>query len=671
MNVDWVERFDRFIQMFNDGAYQRQLEAMVTQGTGLRLEVSYLDLYSELEDLAVELLHDTGYLPRMSQVIQDRAKLLCAGNPEDYQCGLVNLPDSETRRMRGINFNDIGRLVQVKGTVLRVGVPEQVPVETTFICDTEGCTEEVTRSQTRRWIIKPEECDKCGGRRWSLDPRRSVYRERQIVKLYESWDDVGGSDSPRSTPIFLWDDLVNRVKPGDRVRIVGVPDVRESEKSDPEMSMELYVTANSVTQSNRETEETQFTPEETAKFSEEVSQEGFMDRLAGCISPTIYGNETVKKAILLQLVGGVPKSVGGDKKRGEIHIMLTGDAGTGKTTLIRAAAGLSPRGVFTTGTGSSKAGLTAAIVKDKDGQMGLDAGAMVLGNGGLMAVDEFDKMGADDRGAMHTAMESGVVAINKAGINAILNAKTSVLAACNPKMGRYNTSETLLKNLSDFPETLLSRFDGIFIFIDEGNKKLDEEKARHVDRSMREPETLSTQYDDRWMRRFITYAKTLKPRIPVEVGERIIRYYVDMRHAGRQSGNCVSITQRQQEALYRFTEASAKINLRAEATLADAENAIQVISYGLMQVGVDPDTGKMDIDALYTGIPKSMGEKIRLLPGVVREMEAEGQECYAEALIDYICQKWGIKHPEAEKIVNTGVSSGILFRPRVGVIKVS
>jgi replicative DNA helicase Mcm len=173
------------------------------------------------------------------------------------------------------------------------------------------------------------------------------------------------------------------------------------------------------------------------------------------------------------------------------------------------------------------------------------------------------------------------------------------------------------------------------------------------------------------MRRFIGYAKTLKPKIPVEVGERIIRYYVDMRDAGRRSGNCVSITQRQQEALYRFTEASAKINLRGEATLADAENAIEVISYGLEQVGVDPETGNMDVDALYTGIPKSMGEKIRRLPEAVHALEAEERECYFETLVDRICKDWGIKHPEAEKLVNTAVSSGLLFRPRIGIIKVS
>lgn len=668
--IDVEETFRQFIDLYDNGKYLKTLSFKALSGD-MKIEVDFMDLYDYSPEVAEKLLLEDINLNKINNVIKD---IMCqyTTSTEKTHISLINLPQEATKGLRKIDFGSIGKLIQIKGVILRASSSEQVLTETTYCCTSTECDYEETRAQNQRWTIRPDICPLCGNRKWNLVTRKSKYRKRQTINLFESWDD-GGRDSPQGVRVFLWDDLINTVSPGDRVQIVGIPDVREIEKGDPETKMELYITANSVTPLNREDEGDHFTDEEILDFKEKTKSDILLEDLASCISPSIHGNDVVKQAIILQLAGGVEKRIGIDEKRGTIHLLLTGDAGTGKTTLIKAAAYLSSRGIFTTGMGSTRAGLTASVSKDKEEGWVLDAGAMVLASGGLMAVDEFDKMRPEDRGAMHTALESGVVPINKAGINTVLTAKTSVLAACNPKLGRYNTSETLLKNLSDFPETLLSRFDAIFIFLDEGDIDKDRERAEYVDRTMRNPETTQQKFTEKWMRRFIAYSKTIKPKISEEVGRRIVEYYTGMRQAGRDAANSVAITQRQQEALYRFTEASARIHLREEATLEDAENAITTIGFSLKQVGIDPETGEYDINALYSGIPKTLGDRLRMLPGIVGKIEKSsitGEGCIETELREQLMGLWKLKYHDADRIINMALMENILFRPRSGVIKV-
>lgn len=666
MNIK--EEFMNFISLYDDGKYYR-LFKYKTNSDDSRVEIDFLDIEDYSSELA-DYISKTSNIDSWFKVMASTIMNEC-GNPEIMATiSIINLPEAMNISLRKIDFSNIGKLIQIKGVILRASSPEQVLIETTYRCSTSDCSREVVIPQNQRWIVKPTICSECGNRVWNLITRKSKYRTRQIINLFESWDE-GGKDSPFGVNIFLWDDLVNTVSPGDRVYIVGIPDVREIEKNDPETKMELYITANSIIQTNRENEGDHFTEDEINEFKERVESKTFLNDLSSCISPSIHGNEMVKKAIILQLAGGVEKKIGSDEKRGITHLLLTGDAGTGKTTLIKSAASLSSRGIFTTGMGITKAGLTASATKEGEKWV-LDAGAMVLANGGLIAVDEFDKMHADDRGAMHTAMENGICPINKAGINTILKAKTSVLAACNPKLGRYNTNETLLKNLSGFPETLLSRFDAIFLFLDEGDNKIDLERAIYVDKIMRGSSATQQKFTEKWVRRFIAYSKMINPKIPEPVGKRIIDYYMGMRQAGRQAGKSVAITQRQQEALYRFTEASARIHLREEAILEDAENAISIIGFSLKQVGIDPETGNYDVDAMYFGIPRTLQDKLRKLPHLVDKIQKSNVTsgtCSITDLRNALTIEWKISYFDADSIIQTAMKDGILFNPRSGEIQ--
>ena len=659
------DAFKSFLSMGRDGYYTNVLSGAVIMGK-TDVEVNFSDFYGYDPENAANLIRDDAYMADADDVIRVEARACTSPDHAEFKVRWVNLP--ETTSLKKVSFRDVGSLIQARGVLLRVSAPEQVPVNAVFRCANESCGNLVEKPQNQRWFESPDVCPSCGCRKFNLDVRKTTYRERQTIRLHEARDEVQTSDIPRATLAFLWGSLINSVNPGDKVVLTGVPDIRQVEKADPEHRMELFVTVNSIKALNRD-EENSFTPEEAAEFEAKVREPSMLRELAQCIAPSIYGNEVVKEAIILELVSGVSKWVGGDYKRGNIHILLAGDASTGKTTLIRAASSLSPRGIFSTGAGSSRAGMTAAVGRDKDeGGWTLDAGAMVLADHGLLAIDEFDKMKDEDRGAMHSAMESQIVAVNKAGFNTVLNAETSVLAACNPKMGRWNSSLTLLQNLNDFPETLLSRFDLIFVFTDDRNKELEEKRAAHVGLVMRGEAGIKPPLEYAWVKRFLGYVRRGKPTITEEVDERIKQFYTQMKEAGWES-NTVSITQRQQEALYRLAGASAKLHLRGETALEDAETAIRIMAFSLKQVGVDPETGKPDINALYSGIPTSLRDKLTKIREVVDRLSKSnltGQTADGDMLVSYLEENWKMSHGDIAKLLNTAQRENVIYQPRVG-----
>ncbi|TET72416.1 Minichromosome maintenance protein MCM, partial [Candidatus Bathyarchaeota archaeon] len=389
-------------------------------------------------------------------------------------------------------------------------------------------------------------------------------------------------------------------------------------------------------------------------------------------APSIYGLDHIKEAIMYLLFSGVPKELPDVRIRGDINVLLVGDPGTGKSQLLQFAARVAPRGLLTTGRGSTAAGLTAAVVREGGtGSFTLEAGALVLADMGVCCIDEMDKMREEDRGAIHPAMEQQVVSIAKGGIVATLNARTSILAASNPTLGRYNPYQTIAQNMN-LPVTILSRFDLIFVLRDIPESEKDTLMAEHILRlHMAAGTAVTPPLETEMLRKYISYSRRIDPVMTEEVVVNFRDFYVKMRTASLEGGeaSAVSITARQLESLVRMAEARARVHLREEVTVEDAEAVIALMQRSLEQVGIDVETGKIDIDILYTGKPRSLQMQLQKVLGVLSEMERIEGVVRDDDLFDALLSDHGVGRSEAARLIGVLMRDGTIYSPRPGYYK--
>lgn len=507
--------------------------------------------------------------------------------------------------IRDLDATNISHLVRIPGIV--IGASTLSSKATTLFIQCRNCqhSEELPVTGGITGVTLPRVCsrtktpgemtDQC-----PLDPYFVVHEkckfiDQQILKLQEAPDQVPVGELPRHIKISADRYLTNRVVPGSRCTLMGVFSIYQNKESKGSSNSAVairtpYLRAVGITS------EVDHTAKGNAIFSEEEEQEflemsrrpDLYDVFARCIAPSIYGNQDIKKAIACLLLGGSKKILpDGMKLRGDINVLLLGDPGTAKSQLLKFVEKVAPIAIYTSGKGSSAAGLTASVQRDTTTrEFYLEGGAMVLADGGVVCIDEFDKMRDEDRVAIHEAMEQQTISIAKAGITTILNARTSVLAAANPVFGRYDDLKTPGENI-DFQTTILSRFDMIFIVRDEHEKGRDERIARHVigiqigGRGLEEQTEAEISVEK--MKRYISYCKSrCAPRLSAEAAEKLSSHFVSIRrqiHSAEISANArssIPITVRQLEAIIRISESLAKLSLSPIATESHVDEAIRL-----------------------------------------------------------------------------------------------
>ncbi|UNI18852.1 DNA helicase [Purpureocillium takamizusanense] len=514
--------------------------------------------------------------------------------------------DADDVSIRNLDSMTIARLVRVPGIVIGASVMSSKATELHIQC--RNCQHQTTipvlggftgvslPRQCERKRVPNDHTPKC-----PLDPyfvmhEKSRFVDQQIIKLQEAPDQVPVGELPRHVLISADRYLTNRVVPGSRCTVMGIFSIyqnKASKNSNTGGAVAIrtpYLRAVGIQTDMDKTAKgaASYTEEEEQEFLEMSRRPDLYNIMADCIAPSIYGNRDIKKAILCLLLGGSKKILpDGMRLRGDINVLLLGDPGTAKSQLLKFVEKAAPISIYTSGKGSSAAGLTASVQRDQSTrEFYLEGGAMVLADGGVVCIDEFDKMRDEDRVAIHEAMEQQTISIAKAGITTILNARTSVLAAANPIFGRYDDMKTPGENI-DFQTTILSRFDMIFIVKDEHTREKDERIAKHVmgihmdGRGAEEIAESEIPVDK--MRRYLTYCKTrCAPRLSEEAATKLSSHFVAIRrqvHAAEMEANTrssIPITVRQLEAIVRITESLAKLTLSPIATEEHVDEAIRL-----------------------------------------------------------------------------------------------
>jgi replicative DNA helicase Mcm len=578
------------------------------------------------------------------------------------------LPREE--RIRRINSEHINKAIQVSGIVKSISMVQ--PLLTTAVFRCESCGNGYADvGQINQFLSFPQErCPECDGKRWLLVPQRSSYVDRQWMTVQEAIENLPPGQLPRDFKFELKGPLTHAASPGDRVKVVAVVDVLQKNPNDTDKELELYARAVDADVMNQE-EQLEITDAVKARIEDLAKSPNLDEMMIESLAPSLYGLKDEKLSCLLQLFGGVGKEVFGTRIRGDIHCLLLGDPGTGKSQLLRMTSELSPRGMFTTGRGASGAGLTASVIREKDQGYVLEAGALVISDRGYCGIDEIDKMNEDDRQAIHPAMEQQVVSINKAGINAELNCRCAIGAAGNPKDGKWDPYKTILHNM-DLPVTILNRFDLIWIIVDNSSDSQDESAASHV-LNYHSGRAVIPPIDSRTIKQFILYARHIKPALPAAVTAKIQRFYMSIRKQARESDkNTIMITLRQLESIIRVTEAHARLHLREEATEEDADIAIKLIQRSLQTAGMDPETGEVNLATWYQKTPTTFVEQRDAAIKIVQLLK-EGGKGDAAHIVDLQkgLEDKGISAEKASKVIATLLKDGTLFSPSMGKISVA
>jgi len=641
-----IDQVQEFLTHFKDksGAYKyvEEIDQMMAKKMQY-LVVDYNDLVSHPEiESSFNAKPDeilAAFAGAIKEILKERFPKYAEKIRHEIRVRIANYPIH--RGLRQINADVIGKMTSVSGMVVRSSEIKPLAQQLVYSCP-EGHATEATE-ETAFSFNAPSKCSvlKCPHRDLTLDPEKSRFIDFQIMRLQELPEDLPPGQLPHYIDVTVLQDLVDNARPGDRVILTGIVRIEQEQISGLHGKSGIYrlrIQGNHIeflggkgVKISRKTEREEISPDEENIVRSLAKNSDNYEKLIASFAPHIHGHDLIKEAILLLMVGSTQRILpDATKIRGDINIFLVGDPGTAKSEMLKFCARIAPRGLYTSGRGSTAAGLTAAVVRDKIGILTLEAGAVVLGDQGLVCIDEFDKMKPEDRSALHEVMEQQTASIAKGGIVATLNARTSILAAANPLYGKYDPYKNITENVN-LPIPLLTRFDLIFVVRDIPRKEKDMRIAKHILGLHRHgvPSSKSL-IDVDILTKYLAYAKTIDPVLTIEAEEKILEYYMKMRNV--EAEEMITVTPRQLEGLVRLSTARARLLLKNEVGVEDAERAIFLIQSMLEDAGVDVNTGKVDVGVLQ-GRPHSEVSKMQLFMDVLKSLEGENKNHVEEKLL--------------------------------------
>jgi len=651
--------------------HKKELGESLRKGNGV-IFLDFIKLTEFSKILAEEILVNPEETLRYVEVAIEEFGLV-----KNVRVRLFNLSQSQVVKIRNIRSKHLNEMIIVEGIIRQASDVRPQVVNAKFECP--SCGTIISVLQMDKKFREPSRCS-CGRRGgFRLISKEMVDTQRLVIE--ESPENLTGGEQPKRINVFVKEDLVEpqmeeKTTPGSRINVIGVLKEVPVPLTTGGLStrFELAVEANNIIPLEETFEELNITDEDKEKILVLSKDPELFFKLAKSITPSVWGYEEIKRALVLQLFGGVAKKhPDGSKNRGDIHILLIGDPGVAKSVTLGFMASISPKGRYVVGKSTSGAGLTATVVRDEYLKgWSLEAGAMVLANKGLVCIDELEKMDPQDRSAMHEAMEQQTVTISKANVQASLRAETSVLAAANPKFGRFDPYQSIAQQI-DLPPTLINRFDVIFTLKDMPDRIKDEKIAAHVLQThQRKEEGMIVPRD--LFRKYIAYAKQkVEPVLSDDAVAELKNFYVGLRNtpvASESAVRPIPISARQLTALIRMSEAMAKMRLSKEVSKEDARVAIDIMKYYLMQVGFDYELKTFDIDRISTGTSSSQRGKIILVRDTITRLESRlGKLIPLEELEKELEGK--LTEEELEEAIRKLNASGDLFKPRRGYVQMT
>ena len=624
------------------------------------------DMFEAFEKAVYSILREIHY--DYAQEIKDKIKVRI-GN---Y---------SVQKGLREISADLINKLISVPGMVVRTSEIKPLAKKLAYAClNCNTLNEAQLKGLT---LKKPMRCTQCSEKELEMDPENSFFTDFQLVRIQELPEDLPAGQLPHYVEVTVMDDLVDRCRPGDRVLLTGIVRIEQEQSLQIRTSLfKLRMEGNNIEylggifgNKDERTVDSKderildriFISREDAKRILAISDmPDAYDKLVASFAPHIYGHEIIKESILLLIVGSVTKKLAdGSNRRGDINIFLVGDPGTAKSEMLKFAAKIAPRGLYTSGRGTTAAGLTAAVIRDKSGIMMLEAGAVVLGDQGLVCIDEFDKIKSEDRSALHEVMEQQTCSVAKGGIVATLNARTSILSAANPKYGKYDPFRNITENVEPLPIPLLTRFDIIHVIRDNADNERDNRIASHILEIHRDVEhAAQSVIEIDLFRKYLAYAKQKEPKLTTEATDILRKYYLQMRNV--ESEGMITATPRQLEGLVRLATARARLLLKDSVDSEDADRAIYLVSQMLETVGIDVNTGKVDLGVLQ-GKPLSETSKLKTFTDVFNGLSGEDKNDVEEKNFIYELVKSGkFTEDEAKEFIRKAMQNGQIYERRAG-----
>lgn len=573
--------------------------------------------------------------------------------------------------VREIRSKNLNKMLTFDGVVRNKSEIRPQVASARFECPSCGNVFNILQLDTK--FQEPTRCS-CG-RKGKFRMVSKELNDAQMMVLEEMPEQLEGGEQPKRMNVLLKNDLVSpltekRTNPGARVQVVGqVKEVPIFLRTGGQSTkFDLFIEANHLEAVDEDYSEINISPEDLKQIKDLSKDPALLKKIISSMAPSIYGHEKTKEALAMQLAGGVRKKRDdGVITRGDIHVLLVGDPGAAKSQLLKRMQFVAPKARYVTGKGASGAGLSAAVVKDEFLQgWSLEAGALVLANRGLCCIDEMDKMSKEDGWAMHEALEQQSVTISKANIQASLRCETTVLAAANPKFGRFDPYDTIANQIALAP-TLINRFDLIFPIKDIPDKIKDEKMAQFI-LELHKNNVEKPEIDTKMLRKYFAYARqNIFPKLTDAAIEELRDYYLKMRASAGIEVKSVPISARQLEGLVRLSEASARLRLSDKVTKKDAKKAVELMDFCLRQVAFDEKTGTFDVDRL-SETPASTRNKLITMKEIIHELEAKvGKAIPIEDIIKTALEK-EITEAESEEILQKLKRAGDIFEPRRGFI---